>query len=156
MTCYPGFDVGSLYYDTSSAVHSHSSHQFSPDVFITPFPAALTTSTLNRRRLRWFGISPCRPNPEGPLPSFAQLRSKIRSWTSSSCFHGTRKLLQLGSYCRLILHSARLCYGDRSRPVFDGGALIFIPIIRHFLYPFVKTDASKYTSAHALAHVAFQ
>jgi hypothetical protein len=55
-----------------------------------------------------------------------------------------------------MLHSVRLHYGDRLRPDFNGGALMFMPIVRHFLYPLAKTDALKNTSVHALARVALQ
>src|SRR3954452_12366953 len=38
---------------------------------------------LNRRSLRWFGISACTANPEGPPPSLVQHASCRRSSTSS-------------------------------------------------------------------------
>ena len=46
--------------------------------------AALTTPALNRRSLRWFGISACTATPEDPPPSLAQHGSCRRSSTSSS------------------------------------------------------------------------
>jgi hypothetical protein len=45
--------------------------------------ATLTTPALNRRRLRWFGLSACTANPEGQPPSLAQHASCWRSPTSS-------------------------------------------------------------------------
>jgi hypothetical protein len=45
--------------------------------------ATLTTPALNRRSLRWFGISACTANPEGPPPSLVQHASCWRSSTSS-------------------------------------------------------------------------
>ena len=47
-------------------------------------PAALTTPALDRRSLRWFGISACTATPQDPPPSLAQHRSCRRSSTSSS------------------------------------------------------------------------
>ena len=47
-------------------------------------PAALTTPALNRRSLRWFGISACTATPEDLPPSLAQHGSCRRSSTSSS------------------------------------------------------------------------
>ena len=47
-------------------------------------PAALTTPALDRRSLRWFGISACTATPEDLPPSLAQHRSCRRSSTSSS------------------------------------------------------------------------
>ena len=46
--------------------------------------AALTTPALNRRSLRWFGISACTATPEDLPPSLAQHGSCRRSSTSSS------------------------------------------------------------------------
>ena len=46
--------------------------------------AALTTPALDRRSLRWFGISACTATPEDPPPSLAQHGSCRRSSTSSS------------------------------------------------------------------------
>ena len=46
--------------------------------------ATLTTPALNRRSLRWFGISACTATPQDPPPSLAQHRSCRRSSTSSS------------------------------------------------------------------------
>ena len=48
------------------------------------FSATLTTPALNRRRLRWFGLSACTASPEGPPPSLAQHASCCRSSTSPS------------------------------------------------------------------------
>ena len=47
-------------------------------------PAALTTPALDRRSLRWFGISACTATPEDLSPSLAQHGSCRRSSTSSS------------------------------------------------------------------------
>ena len=47
-------------------------------------PAALTTPALDRRSLRWFGISACTATPEDLPPSLAQHGSCRRSSTSSS------------------------------------------------------------------------
>ena len=47
-------------------------------------PATLTTPALNRRSLRWFGISAPTATPQDPPPSLAQHRSCRRSSTSSS------------------------------------------------------------------------
>ena len=46
--------------------------------------AALTTPALDRRSLRWFGISACTATPQDPPPSLAQHGSCRRSSTSSS------------------------------------------------------------------------
>ena len=46
--------------------------------------ATLTTPALNRRSLRWFGISACTATPEDLPPSLAQHGSCRRSSTSSS------------------------------------------------------------------------
>ena len=46
--------------------------------------AALTTAALDRRSLRWFGISACTATPEDLPPSLAQHGSCRRSSTSSS------------------------------------------------------------------------
>ena len=46
--------------------------------------AALTTPALDRRSLRWFGISACTATPEDLPPSLAQHGSCRRSSTSSS------------------------------------------------------------------------
>src|SRR4051794_6201978 len=55
--------------------------------------ATLTTPALNRRSLRWFGISACTANPEGPPPSLVprrptsrpRLRWPVRSASSRRC-----------------------------------------------------------------------
>ena len=47
-------------------------------------PATLTTPALDRRSLRWFGISACTATPEDLPPSLAQHGSCQRSSTSSS------------------------------------------------------------------------
>src|SRR5437867_3152761 len=36
------------------------------------FSVTLTTPALDRRSLRWFGVSPCRATPEGQPPSLMQ------------------------------------------------------------------------------------
>jgi hypothetical protein len=55
------------------------------------FSATLTTPALDRRSLRWFGISACTATPEGPPPSLAQHASCWRASTSSSLrFQDTR------------------------------------------------------------------
>ena len=46
--------------------------------------AALTTPALDRRSLRWFGVSACTATPEDLPPSLAQHGSCRRSSTSSS------------------------------------------------------------------------
>jgi hypothetical protein len=46
--------------------------------------ATLTTPALDRRSLRWFGISACTANPEGQPPSPAQHTSRQRPSTSST------------------------------------------------------------------------
>src|SRR5450759_3857120 len=50
------------------------------------FAATLTTPALDRRSLRWFGISACTATPEGPPPSLAQHASCWRASTSSSLY----------------------------------------------------------------------
>ena len=47
------------------------------------FSVTLTTLTLNQRSLRWFDDHFWKSSPEGPPPSFLQLRAK------SSCSRGT-------------------------------------------------------------------
>ena len=47
-------------------------------------PQRLTTPALDRRSLRWFGISACTATPQDPPPSLAQHGSCRRSSTSSS------------------------------------------------------------------------
>ena len=57
--------------------HTRPAHSETP-------PAALTTPALDRRSLRWFGISACTATPQDLPPSLAQHRSCRRSSTSSS------------------------------------------------------------------------
>jgi hypothetical protein len=56
-----------------------------PDPHLTrsppPFAATLTTPALNRRSLRWFGVSPCRATPEGRPPSSAEHCIEVSSST---------------------------------------------------------------------------
>ena len=64
-------------------------------------PAALTTPALDRRSLRWFGISACTATPEDLPPSLAQHGSCRRSSTSSSSLPFRTHV------------GARNCVGDR-------------------------------------------
>jgi hypothetical protein len=78
------FDVTIHAFDTSSAVRLRSSPNLPPDrIFVLPFPVTLTTLTLNQRSSRWFGNYFWKSSPEGPPPSFPQLRAK------TSCSRGT-------------------------------------------------------------------
>ena len=82
--CNPIFDVTIHAFDTSSVVRLRSSSNLTPDrIFVLPFPVTLTTLTLNQRSSRRFGNYFWKSSPEGPPPSFLQLRAK------PSCSHGT-------------------------------------------------------------------
>src|SRR3954470_4151187 len=59
-------------------VHSRSPSQLTPDASPCAFSATLTTTTLDRSSLRWFGTSPCRAIPEGPPPSPTRHRNSQR------------------------------------------------------------------------------
>src|SRR4051794_13976211 len=59
-------------------VHSRSPSQLTPDASPCAFSATLTTTTLDRSSLRWFGTSPCRAVPEGPPPSPTRHRNSQR------------------------------------------------------------------------------
>ena len=59
-------------FDTSSAVHSRSSSQRSPDGFIPPFPSRSPPRPLGRSSIRWFGPRACTPSPRGPPSSLEQ------------------------------------------------------------------------------------
>ena len=74
-------------FDASAVVHTCSSPSSPtcPAVDGT-FTATLTTPALDRRSLRWFGISACTATPEGPPPSLAQHASCWRASTSSSLY----------------------------------------------------------------------
>ncbi len=64
------------------------------------FSVTLTTLTLNQRSLRWFDDHFWKSSPEGPPPSFLQLRAK------SSCSRGTPV-----PYVKFSLHTAPLIHG---------------------------------------------
>jgi len=82
--CNPIFDVTIHAFDTSSVVRFRSSPNLTPDkIFVLPSPVTLTTLTLNQRSSRRFGNYFWKSSPEGPPPSFLQLRAK------PSCSHGT-------------------------------------------------------------------
>jgi len=90
------FDVTIHAFDTSSAVRLRSSPNLPPDrIFVLPFPVTLTTLTLNQRSSRWFGNYFWKSSPEGPPPSFPQLRAK------TSCSRGTPE-----PYVNLSIHTA--------------------------------------------------
>ena len=87
------FDVTIHAFDTSSAVRLRSSPNLPPDrIFVLPFPVTLTTLTLNQRSSRWFGNYFWKSSPEGPPPSFPQLRAK------TSCSRGTPELASGKAY----------------------------------------------------------
>ena len=72
-------------FDASAVVHTcSSSHRTPAPLNSETSTAALTTPALNRRSLRWFGISACTATPEDLPPSLAQHGSCRRSSTSSS------------------------------------------------------------------------
>ena len=72
-------------FDASAVVHTcSSSHRTPRPRYSETSTAALTTPALNRRSLRWFGISACTATPEDLPPSLAQHGSCRRSSTSSS------------------------------------------------------------------------
>src|SRR3954462_11129765 len=64
--------------------------------------ATLTTPALNRRSLRWFGISACTANPEGRPPSLVEHASCWRSSTSSSLHFRTH----VGCHKSVLDHGA--------------------------------------------------
>ncbi len=59
-------------FDISSAVHSRSSFQRTPDGFVPPFPKRSLPRPLCRSSFRWFGPWPCSPSPRGPPSSHVQ------------------------------------------------------------------------------------
>ena len=62
----PGFGAIVLPHDASAVVHTCSSSRRTPEPAGSgSFAATLTTSALNRRSLRWFGIPAYTANPEG-------------------------------------------------------------------------------------------
>ena len=72
-------------FDASAVVHTcSSSHRTPAPLTARRQPQALTTPALDRRSLRWFGISACTATPEDLPPSLAQHGSCRRSSTSSS------------------------------------------------------------------------
>ena len=72
-------------FDASAVVHTCSPSQPTPaPANSETSPAALTTPALDRRSLRWFGISACTATPQDLPPSLAQHGSCRRSSTSSS------------------------------------------------------------------------
>ena len=72
-------------FDASAVVHTcSSSHRTPAPLTARRSTAALTTPALDRRSLRWFGISACTATPEDLPPSLAQHGSCRRSSTSSS------------------------------------------------------------------------
>ena len=72
-------------FDASAVVHTcSSSHRTPAPLTARPSTATLTTPALDRRSLRWFGISACTVTPQDLPPSLAQHGSCRRSSTSSS------------------------------------------------------------------------
>ncbi len=81
----PGFDVAVYPFDASAVVHTCSSSRRTPSPADSETSTAtLTTPALDRRSLRWFGISACTAIPEDLPPSLVQHGSCWRSSTSSS------------------------------------------------------------------------
>ena len=68
-----GFGAVLKHFDASAVVHTCSSSRRSPDP-VSPglFTETLTTTALDRRSFRWFGLSACTASPEGQPPSLAQ------------------------------------------------------------------------------------
>ena len=110
--------------------HTRPAHSETPT-------AALTTPALNRRSLRWFGISACTATPEDLPPSLAQHGSCRRSSTSSSLpfrthvgahnsVVGADQGFRAPSWDQESVHdavhedsaSARIATGQRPRPSF--------------------------------------
>ena len=107
-------------FDASAVVHTcSSSHR-------TPAPltarrlsmAALTTPALDRRSLRWFGVSACTATPQDLPPSLAQHGSCRRSSTSSSLpfrtHVGARNGVVAGQAACRRVHTLR---GPESQPL---------------------------------------
>ncbi len=81
----PGFDAVVVSFrcvSSGSHMFVFSSHTCPADSETST--ATLTTPALDRRSLRWFGISACTATPEDLPPSLAQHGSCWRSSTSSS------------------------------------------------------------------------
>ena len=82
--------------------------------------AALTTPALDRRSLRWFGISACTATPEDLPPSLAQHRSCRRSSTSSSLpfrtHVGVRNLVVAGQVALRYSSSVQYHHANRPQP----------------------------------------
>jgi len=79
-----------------ACAHLHISHLTGS---CPAFPVTLTTLTLNQRSSRRFGNYFWKSSPEGPPPSFLQLRAK------HSCSHGTptpRMRLRTGHFIKVI------------------------------------------------------
>ena len=76
-------------------------------------PAALTTPALDRRSLRWFGISACTATPEDLPPSLAQHGSCRRSSTSSSSLPFRT---HVGARNRVVAGQAACLYSLMSPP----------------------------------------
>jgi len=75
---HPGPTTGARFrwrpyaFDTSSAVHSRSPSQRTPDGFIPPFPARSPPRPLGQSSIRWFGPWSCNPSPRGQPSSPVQ------------------------------------------------------------------------------------
>ena len=81
----PSFDAIVISFRcVSSGSHMFVFSSHTPPRYSETSPAALTTPALDRRSLRWFGISACTATPEDLPPSLAQHGSCRRSSTSSS------------------------------------------------------------------------
>lgn len=68
----PDFDAVAHSCDASAVIHTRSSSRHITDGQYRALSATLTTSDLDRRRLRWFGFSPRRANSGARPPSLAQ------------------------------------------------------------------------------------
>ena len=109
--------------------------------------AALTTPALDRRSLRWFGISACTATPEDLPPSLAQHGSCRRSSTSSSLpfrthvgahnsVVGADQGFRAPSWDQESVHdathedsaSARIATGQRPRPSFRAPTGSTLPV----------------------------
>ena len=81
----PGFDAIVIWFRcVSSGSHMFVFSSHTCPAHSETSTAALTTPALDRRSLRWFGISACTATPEDLPPSLAQHGSCRRSSTSSS------------------------------------------------------------------------
>ncbi len=69
----PRFRCHHQHFDASAVVHTRSPSRRTPALLLAGlFAATLTTPALDRRSLRWFGISACTANPKGRPSSPAQ------------------------------------------------------------------------------------